>query len=1048
MSISLVLPVALMLLAMKSWSDAGQSRPDGPCDIYESAGFPCVTAHSSTRALYKSYTGPLYQVKRQSDGKTLDIVVHSGGFADAVAQDEFCENTLCNITIVYDQSGNGNHLMQAPPGTYRGPENGGFNTLPIADMAPITIMGHKAYGVYIMPGMGLRNNDARGLAINDEAEGIYMVVDGTHYDSGCCFNYGNASTNSRAVGRGTMETVYFGTATAWGSGNGSGPWIMSDMEAGLFSGYNAKQNIANPTIDSWRFVTGAVAGGGGNKWEIRGGNAQKGGLKTFYSGIRPGSLENANYFPMHRKGAVQLGNGGDNGNGSAGTFYEGVMTVGYPDPATLAAVQANIVSARYDVSRLNLSRVTSFNPGTTQSITVTFNNTTGAPVSGVKLGISVPAGWKSAAENSGEATKLFPGTVAPGKTVSANFSITAPQTQVAGYVTGTAEWKNQNNGGATAETTSQRIRNVLPVKINEISFDMGANQYGQFIELYNASDTEADISGWKITSAKNGLAPVNIATIPDGTKLAGKGFYLLGLSHSGLTAPAKRGDRSVNVLNITGFKPGQQIEIEGELRKISKIGTAASPVTSIYVPVSTGPWLTVPAGSTNIPVTNAAGFVVGQKIGIDLGGNYEVATVTKVGKAATQTNLAAPSKAGETTIKVVGNENMTVGDTLTIDTGERKEFIVVKAIVNMVSSASRAFNPVGGPEAGNMGVVEIGSPLKFDHMIDVDVAGRGTGITFTPETRFAHKSGEAVQALGSGITLDKRLEQDHETGAPLINQAAAGSTNRVVNPNQWYGMPYSAASGSIALTDAAGEVVVDAIVYGSRQSNSSANGTITSPDLATLEGVQTQGGCIVVSPVQVNNLVQAIIAEGTNRGAGRYPDGADTDNNCTDFIVPNAVTLTASTKQGSNNIKVSNVGDFSSGQTIIIGIGEASEKAVIAEIGTPGGTTLGAPARPGTKAIAVTGAEGFYTGQTITIGDGGNIENAVVASTFAARRRPGAATVQPDSIRISAPLKLAHDASAPVSGSGITLSSPLTRVHQSGEQVANSIPTPGEPNQH
>ena len=39
------------------------------------AARPCVAAHSTTRALYASYNGPLYQVMRQSDGKTLDIGV-------------------------------------------------------------------------------------------------------------------------------------------------------------------------------------------------------------------------------------------------------------------------------------------------------------------------------------------------------------------------------------------------------------------------------------------------------------------------------------------------------------------------------------------------------------------------------------------------------------------------------------------------------------------------------------------------------------------------------------------------------------------------------------------------------------------------------------------------------------------------------------------------------------------------------------------------------------------------------------------------------------
>ena len=50
-------------------------RPSGPCDIYAGAGAPCVAAHSTTRALYAAYNGPLYQVLRQSDSKTLDVGV-------------------------------------------------------------------------------------------------------------------------------------------------------------------------------------------------------------------------------------------------------------------------------------------------------------------------------------------------------------------------------------------------------------------------------------------------------------------------------------------------------------------------------------------------------------------------------------------------------------------------------------------------------------------------------------------------------------------------------------------------------------------------------------------------------------------------------------------------------------------------------------------------------------------------------------------------------------------------------------------------------------
>jgi hypothetical protein len=55
----------------------------------------------------------------------------------------------------------------------------------------------------------------------------------------------------------------------------------------------------------------------------------------------------AGYNPMKKEGAIILGIGGDNSHGSAGTFYEGVMTAGYPSDATENSVQANITAAGY-----------------------------------------------------------------------------------------------------------------------------------------------------------------------------------------------------------------------------------------------------------------------------------------------------------------------------------------------------------------------------------------------------------------------------------------------------------------------------------------------------------------------------------------------------------------------------------------------------------------------------------------------------------------------------------------------------------------------------
>ena len=322
---------------------AAQAATQGPCDIYAAGGTPCVAAHSTTRALYGAYGGNLYQVRRSSDNTTRDIgVLSAGGVANAAAQDSFCANTNCVITIIYDQSGRGNHLTQAPPGGFSGPAAGGFDNLADAKAAPTTLNGNKAYGVFVAPGTGYRDNTTNGIARGDQPEGMYAIFDGTHYNGGCCFDYGNAETNSRDNGNGTMEAIYFGNIKVWGYGTGNGPWIMADLENGLYSGVNAGFNANDPTVN-YRYTT-AIVKGEPNHWSIRGGNSQSGGLSTFYNGARPNV---AGYNPMKKEGAIILGIGGDNSHGAVGTFYEGVMTSGYPSDATENSVQANIVAAGY-----------------------------------------------------------------------------------------------------------------------------------------------------------------------------------------------------------------------------------------------------------------------------------------------------------------------------------------------------------------------------------------------------------------------------------------------------------------------------------------------------------------------------------------------------------------------------------------------------------------------------------------------------------------------------------------------------------------------------
>ncbi|MGA2442834.1 MAG: arabinofuranosidase catalytic domain-containing protein [Tepidisphaeraceae bacterium] len=681
----LALPLTVIgaTLTMAAQTGAGAnvapSRPQGPCDIYAAAGDPCVAAHSTTRALYASYNGPLYQVLRQSDGIALNIgvvqpiaspVPDAGGYANAAAQDAFCANTYCWITKIYDQSPRHNDLTQAPRGGFNGPAMGGFNNLPLADMAPITIMGHKVYGVFIEPGMGLRADDAKGTAVDDQAEGQYWVINGRHFNSGCCFDYGNAEIDSRDDDNGTMETAYYGDAPWWYHGNPPGPWVMTDQENNLVGCVNPNGSNLCTTLPNitWRFVT-AIAKGEPHHWTSMGGNAQQGALSVMFDGPRI----NPTYDPMRKQGAILLGNGGDNSNGSQGTFYEGAMTAAgtFPSDTTDQLVQANVVAAGYDVPKLNLApasataappELQSFSPGSSRETTLSFTNTTGTPAVDVKLSISAPARhWTAFVSVTTETSKTFADPVAPGASVSATFTVTSGPEAFNGDLVGIASWTNSASGAKQSETAAEKVRNASPVRINEFRISSGSPSIptNSFIELYNAGSQSVDISNWMLTEHPAQQAIFSTVKIPAGTKLEAGGFYLLGLSNSGLAVPAHAGDTTIYLRSTDGMKVGDAIAIgagtEAETRKIAEIGTAASNHTTLWQPLPEGPVITIPAGSMNVPVTSTAGFVTGQRIALGYGATYpavantveqyEVATVTAVGKPGTQAYLAADAPA-------------------------------------------------------------------------------------------------------------------------------------------------------------------------------------------------------------------------------------------------------------------------------------------------------------------------------------------------------------------------------------------------------------------
>ena len=343
---------------------------DLPCDIFEAACAPCVSAHSSVRVLRAEYTGPLYQICKGEYqpgpnsclGDTLDIGAVDG-FADVAAHEAYCTAAQCTISKLYDQAahdGNeANDLEPAPPG---GAKKTPGEPVYASDLS-VTLNGRSAYGMLFMPGQGYRAgctgcNLPKGidLATGDTPQTIYMITSQHDLYNGCCFDYGNAETTCNNDGEGTMETVYFGGGVIWGTGSGSevGPWVMIDLENGLFAGWDSElqsdQGISTNTPLAYDFVTAIAVGdtaeknNGKGRFALYGGDAQNGGLTEMYDGIRP---ERDGYNPMRKQGSLILGIGGDNSDGDGGRFYEGAMVNKPLTREVLDNLQAAIVAAGY-----------------------------------------------------------------------------------------------------------------------------------------------------------------------------------------------------------------------------------------------------------------------------------------------------------------------------------------------------------------------------------------------------------------------------------------------------------------------------------------------------------------------------------------------------------------------------------------------------------------------------------------------------------------------------------------------------------------------------
>jgi hypothetical protein len=140
-------------------------------------------------------------------------------------------------------------------------------------------------------------------------ETTYMVTSGQHYNGGCCFDYGNAEIgppSGHGYGRGNVEAIYWGcgdvclfcaildckpnicqdrlgtnmeklkktktqfcrnsSAHHWSRGSGAGPWMMAELEMGLWAG--GAKSVPENTPISWQTSSPPCSKGGPGLWKV------------------------------------------------------------------------------------------------------------------------------------------------------------------------------------------------------------------------------------------------------------------------------------------------------------------------------------------------------------------------------------------------------------------------------------------------------------------------------------------------------------------------------------------------------------------------------------------------------------------------------------------------------------------------------------------------------------------------------------------------------------------------------------------------------------
>jgi non-reducing end alpha-L-arabinofuranosidase len=676
--------------------------------------------------------------------------------------------------------------------------------------------------------------------------------------------------------------------------------------------------------------------------------------------------------------------------------------------------------------------------------------------------------------------------------VSATFNLTSGPEAFNGDLVANASWTNQTSGEKQSASIAEKVRNVSPVRINEFRISSGppSNSTDSFIELYNTGDSDVDVSNWTLTEHPTQQAIAAAINIPDGTKLAGHGFYLLGLSNSGLAVPAHTGDTTVNVRSTDGMSAGDTISVgsgsDAETRKIATVGTAASPNTTLWQPLPDGLVITIPSGSTNVPVTSVSGFKVGEKIALGYGATYpsvarstekyEVATVTAVGKPGTQAYLGADAPAGSTNIKVTSVANISVGDKIRLDIDSVGHGIETVTVTHVGTQATRtnlsALAEIGATSikvrrAEGFAVgdkINVGTPASLETVTVTAVDGSGRGgasLEFTPALAKSHIGDETVMNLGTGLDLAEPLKFDHASNLPFSDRGTGITFEPATAHDHSSNEPIQALGTGITLDSAlSNDHPIDAVVRDAAVTTAGYQGTpapnqwFGGPELST--SAPAFGGVTWLS-LKAGSMVlrdaAGLVVDSLNYGglvdpwAGEGYQGTSGPGKFGCYVAaPGDVA-------GARPFALANASDTSAGRFP----DGADTGSNCNDFVTSPATTLSFASVAGATNIKVASVEGFNPGETVRIDSGANLETAEIATVGTA----GATTMSADAAQGATEIPVAmprgFDAGQTIAiGSGsdsetavvvrmnrfpepsIVVSAPLARSHAAGTEVSGT----------